>query len=42
MLVAMFSFITPPPSPEAGLVPVLPAHSSNVMQRDRKDLPVLG
>jgi len=38
----VFSSITPPSSPEAGLVPVLPAHASNLMQRDRKDLPVLG
>jgi len=38
----VFSVITPPSSPEAGLVPVVPTHASNPMQRDRKDLPVLG
>jgi hypothetical protein len=38
----VFSFITPLSSPEAGLVPVLPAHALDAMPRDRKDLPVLG
>jgi len=42
MLVTMFSLITAPSPPEAGFVPALPAHPSNLMQRDRKDLPVLG
>ena len=38
----VFSSLTPPSSPQAGLVPVLPAHASHLMQHDRKDLPVLG
>jgi hypothetical protein len=38
----VFGFATYPSSPEAGLVPMLPAHAFNLMQRDRKDLLVLG